>query len=87
MSVLYFITLIGGFLVMSAVGLDHETALSSVIASVGNVGPGLALVGPVANYHFIPPLGKITLMGCMLVGRLELFTMLVMFAPSFWRWR
>jgi trk system potassium uptake protein TrkH len=87
MAVLYFLTLIGGFLVMSAVGLDHETALSSVIASVGNVGPGLALVGPTANYQFIPPLGKIVLMGCMLVGRLELFTMLVLFTPSFWKWR
>ncbi len=87
MTVLYFITLIGGFLVMSAVGLDHETALSSVIASVGNVGPGLALVGPMANYQFIPPLGKIVLMGCMLVGRLELFTMLMLLTPAFWKWR
>jgi trk system potassium uptake protein TrkH len=87
MTVLYFLTIFVGFLVMSAVGLEHETALSSVIASVGNVGPGLALVGPTANYQFIPPLGKIVLMGCMLVGRLELFTMLMLFTPSFWKWR
>jgi len=87
MGVLYFMTIIGGALVMSAFGLDLETALSSVIASVGNVGPGLALVGPVANYDFIAPGGKFVLTACMLVGRLELFTVLMLFTPSFWRWR
>jgi len=87
MVVLYFLTLLVGFMVMSAVGLDLETALSSVLACVGNVGPGLALVGPTENYQFIPPVGKVTLMACMLVGRLELFTVLMLFTPSFWRWR
>ena len=87
MGVLYFITIIGGAMVMSAFGLDLETALSSVIASVGNVGPGLGLVGPNASYEFIAPAGKAILMACMLVGRLELFTMLMLFTPSFWRWR
>jgi len=87
MAVLYFLTILGAFLVMSAVGLDQETALSSVIASVGNVGPGLALVGPAANYEFINPIGKVVLMACMLVGRLELFTMLMLLTLSFWRWR
>lgn len=86
-AVLYFLTLAGAFLVMSAVGLDHETAMSSVLATVGNVGPGLAMVGPTANYFFIPPVGKIALMACMLVGRLELFTMLMLLTPAFWRWR
>jgi trk system potassium uptake protein TrkH len=87
MAVLYFLTLISGFLIMSAVGLDQETALSSVVASVGNVGPGFNLVGPVENYQFIPPVGKVVLMACMLVGRLELFTMLMLLAPAFWKWR
>jgi len=87
MSILYFATLIAGFLVMSALGLDHVTALSSVAATLGNVGPGLGLVGPTANYLCIPALGKVVLIICMLVGRLELFTVLVLFAPSFWKWR
>ncbi|MBA7507752.1 Trk system potassium uptake protein TrkH [subsurface metagenome] len=87
MSILYFATLIVGFLVMSALGLDHVTALSSVAATLGNVGPGLGLVGPTANYLFIPALGKVVLIVCMLVGRLELFTILVLFTPSFWKWR
>jgi len=86
-AILYFLTLTGAFLAMSAVGLDHETAMSSVISCVGNVGPGLAMVGPEANYQFIPAVGKVILMVCMLVGRLELFTMLMLLTPSFWRWR
>ena len=72
---------------MMALGLDLETALSSVTASIGNVGPGLGLVGPEANYLFIPPLGKGVLITLMLAGRLELFTLLVLFVPAFWRWR
>ena len=87
MAILYFGILLIGFLVMSAVGLDHVTAMSSVFATVGNVGPGLGLVGPVENYFFIPPLGKIVLIICMLVGRLELFTVLMLLVPSFWKWR
>ena len=87
MAILYLATLIIGFLVMSAMGLDHMTALSSVAATLGNIGPGFSLVGPSANYLCIPPLGKIVLIVCMLAGRLELFTILVLFAPSFWRWR
>ena len=95
MSILYFATLIVGFLVMSAVGLhdvpveqEHVTALSSVAATLGNVGPGLGLVGPAANYSSnITAAGKVVLIVCMLVGRLELFTVLVLLTPSFWKWR
>ena len=86
-AILYFVILIVGFLVMSALGLDHVTALSSVFATLGNVGPGLGLVGPGANYLFIPPLGKVVLIVCMVAGRLELLTILALFAPSFWKWR
>lgn len=91
MSILYFAILIVGFLIMSAVGreagMDQITALSSVVATLGNVGPGLGLVGPTANYLWVPALGKITMIVLMLVGRLELFTILVLFTPSFWKWR
>jgi len=87
MAIVYFVIILVGFLAMSAVGLEHVTALSSVIATLGNVGPGLALVGPISNYLFIPPAGKVVLIICMLVGRLEIFTVLMLFAPSFWKWR
>lgn len=87
MAVLYLITLIAAFLVMSALGLDQITALSSVAATMGTVGPGLGLVGPATNYALIPAAGKVVLMVCMLAGRLELLTVFALFAPSFWKWR
>ncbi|MFC2011671.1 TrkH family potassium uptake protein [Chloroflexota bacterium] len=87
MAIAYFVIIIVGFLVMSAVGLNHETALSSVLATLGNIGPGLAMVGPTANYLFISVIGKIFLILFMLVGRLELFTILMLITPPFWKWR
>lgn len=87
LTILYLATLGVSFLIMSGLGLDNMTALSSVTASLGNVGPGLGLVGPAENYFFIPPVGKGVLIFCMLAGRLELFTLLMLFTPAFWRWR
>jgi trk system potassium uptake protein TrkH len=87
MTILYLTVLIVSFLIMTAVGLDQVSALSSVAATMGMVGPGLGLVGPMANYLFIPPLGKVVLIVCMLAGRLELFTVFAILAPSFWKWR
>ena len=87
LAILYFVILVVCFLIMSGLGLDNITALSSVTASLGNVGPGLGDVGPAANYFFIPPVGKGVLIFCMLAGRLELFTLLMLFTPAFWRWR
>lgn len=86
-STLYFGALIIGFLVMSGVGLDHVTAFSSVAATLGNVGPGLGSVGPTADYSSIPALGKVTLVLCMLIGRLEFLTVMVLVSPAFWKWR
>ncbi|MEM7393825.1 MAG: potassium transporter TrkG, partial [Verrucomicrobiota bacterium] len=64
---------------------DFDTALSAVLASLGNIGPGLGEVGPMANYAHLPWEGKIILTGCMLLGRLELYTVLVMMTPGFWK--
>ena len=72
---------------MSALGLDFDTAFSSVISCIGNVGPGLGLVGPEENYLLIPVIGKIVLIVCMLAGRVEIFTLFALFTPSFWKWR
>ena len=52
---------------------------------LGNIGPGLGLVSPSCTYAWIPAAGKWVLSACMLFGRLELFTVLVLFAPAFWR--
>jgi trk system potassium uptake protein TrkH len=87
MTILYFVVAITASLAMTAVGLDLVSAISAVLANMGTVGPGLGLVGPMANYLFIPPLGKVVLIICMLVGRLELLTVFALLTPSFWKWR
>jgi trk system potassium uptake protein len=65
--------------------IDLVTAGSSVLSALANIGPGLGTVGPTSTYIAIPSFGKLVLALCMLVGRLELFTVLVLFFPSFWR--
>ena len=74
-------------LAMAAMGLDIVTAITSVIATLNNIGPGLARVGAVQNFAFIPTAGKLLLSLCMVLGRLELITILVLFMPSFWKAR
>jgi trk system potassium uptake protein TrkH len=64
---------------------DLVTATSSVAASLGNVGPGLNAVGPTQNYAAIPHAGQAVLVACMLLGRLELYTVLMLFMPSLWK--
>jgi len=71
--------------IMTILGLDIVSAMASVAATLGNVGPGLGLVGPAQNYTFIPPLGKIILILCMLLGRLEIYTVLILVIPEFWK--
>jgi trk system potassium uptake protein TrkH len=74
-----------GTFVMALLGLDFESSVGASIACLGNIGPGIGGVGPVENYSFIPSAGKWMLSFLMLIGRLELFTVLVIFSPSFWR--
>jgi len=70
---------------MALMGLDLATAVSSSIATLGNIGPGLAGVGATMNYAEIPLPGQLILSICMVLGRLELFAILVFFVPSFWK--
>jgi trk system potassium uptake protein len=70
---------------MAGLGLDVLTASSSVAATLGNIGPGLAGVGPMQNFSAIPAVGKWLLSLCMLLGRLEVFTVIVLFMPEVWR--
>ncbi|MEA2062718.1 MAG: TrkH family potassium uptake protein [Gemmatimonadota bacterium] len=70
---------------MAALGLDMITAASSVAATLGNIGPGLGAVGPMANFAEIPLIGKWVLSLCMLLGRLEIYTVIILFMPEVWR--
>ena len=81
----YILIMVISTVVMSALGLDLDSSLGSVAATLGNIGPGLGSVGPVENYANIPPIGKWFLSLLMVIGRLELFTVLVLFTPSFWK--
>jgi trk system potassium uptake protein TrkH len=70
---------------MHLMGLDFETAFSSVLACISNIGPGLAGVGAVENYAHIPTAGKILLTFCMLLGRLEFYSVLILLLPLAWK--
>lgn len=81
----YIASFLGGTMVMSFLGLDFQSSIGAVIASLGNIGPGIGSVGPVESYAHIPIAGKWVLSFLMLIGRLEIFTVLVLLNPSFWR--
>ena len=71
-------------------GADLITGITATMATLGNVGPGLGLVGPMANYGHLHPLSKLVLTGAMWVGRLEVLTVLALLRPEVWRlahWR
>ncbi|MCD6526323.1 MAG: TrkH family potassium uptake protein [Desulfuromonas sp.] len=70
---------------MAASGMDLVSGATAVIATLSNIGPGLGSVGPADNFAQVSEFGKCVLILCMLLGRLELFTVLVLFLPSFWR--
>ena len=66
-------------------GQDIITALTTSLATVGNIGPGFGRIGPADNYAFYPPAVKWLLSVAMIIGRLEIYTFLVLFTPFFWR--
>jgi len=72
---------------MTSLGLDLVSACSSVAACLGNIGPGFGIVGAAKNYAHVPTAGKWLLSICMLVGRLEIYTVLVLLMPHFWKKR
>jgi trk system potassium uptake protein TrkH len=74
-----------GTLFMTFFTPDLQTAFSSVIATLGNIGPGLGGVGAVQNYAQIPTAGQAFLTLCMMLGRLELYTVVIILMPAFWR--
>jgi len=83
--ILYMGLYVVAVLIMSFLGLDVMTSLGSVAATMGNVGPGFGLVVPVKNYFSVPDVGKWILSFCMLLGRLEIYTVIIMLAPAYWR--
>lgn len=73
-------------LILTGLGLDLDTSISGAATAVANVGPGLgAIIGPVGNFQSLPDSAKWVLAAAMLLGRLEVFTVLVLFTPGYWR--
>jgi trk system potassium uptake protein len=70
---------------LAGLGVDFVTSFSAVAATLGNIGPGFGAVGPAENFANIPVLGKWLLIWCMLLGRLEIFTVIILLVPEFWR--
>jgi trk system potassium uptake protein TrkH len=70
---------------LAGLGVDFVTAFGAVAACIGNIGPGFGMVGPVENYAPIPLLGKWLLVWCMLLGRLEIYTIIILLVPEFWK--
>jgi len=83
--ILYMLSFIVGALVFSMFQIDFESAIGLSASSLGNVGPALGDFGPVNNYAALPALGKWWAAFLMLIGRLELFTVLILLTPFFWR--
>lgn len=81
----YLACFLAATVIMVAMGLDMLSATASVAATLGNIGPGLGAVGPSLNYAPIPLPGKLLLTLLMMLGRLEIFTVLVILSPAFWK--
>ena len=82
--VLYLLIFLTSALILSVLGMDIITSVTASIATLGNIGPGLNVVGPMGSFDPIPPLGKLVLIANMWIGRLEVYTVIVLFTPEFW---
>ena len=83
--ILYMLSFIIGAVVLASLGLDFETAIGGAASSLGNIGPAFGGLSPVNNFDMLPDFGKWWTTFLMLIGRLELFTVLIILTPFFWR--
>lgn len=83
----YLLMVIAGMVVFSILGLDVDTSIGSCVSMLSNVGPGTGLVGPANNFSHVHWFSKLLMSFYMLVGRLEIYTVLFLFMPTFWRER
>jgi trk system potassium uptake protein TrkH len=83
--VIYILIFVIGTVIMTGIGLDFESAMGATITCLGYIGPGIGTVGPAGNFYHVPDIGKWVLSFLMLLGRLELFTVIIIFSPAFWK--
>ena len=82
---LYLLLFFISTLLLAAMGVDMMTSLGAVASCIGNIGPGFGTVGPAENFAHLPVPGKWLLAWCMLLGRLEIYTVIILFVPEFWK--
>ena len=82
---IYFLVFLAGAIILLVMGFDIETSLGAAVATLSNVGTGIGQVGPGGSYVFFPPLAKWLLMLLMLLGRVELFSIITLLSRSFWK--
>jgi trk system potassium uptake protein len=82
---MYIFIFVIAVLIISFEGKDMVTTISSVVATIGNIGPGFGMVGPMGNFSEMSILSKIVLSLCMIIGRLEIYPILLLMTPSFWK--
>ncbi len=82
---LYMLLFFVSTILLASMGVDMLTAIGAVASCIGNIGPGFGTVGPAENFAHLPVLGKWLLAWCMLLGRLEIYTVIILFVPEFWK--
>ncbi|HML27143.1 MAG TPA: potassium transporter TrkG, partial [Methanomethylovorans sp.] len=83
--VIYFLIFLASTFFITLMGVDILTSLTASITTLGNIGPGFNLVGPMGSFSAMPALAKVILIANMWIGRLEVFTVVVLFTPEFWK--
>jgi trk system potassium uptake protein TrkH len=81
----YFLIFVAGTLLLVFLGIDGSTASSSVATCMAGIGPGIGSVGPAGNFAHLPEAGKVILVMLMIIGRLEIYTVIMLFSKTFWR--
>ena len=82
---IYFFVIVAGVMILLSMGVDFQTSLGASVATLGNAGTAIGSVGPFGSYVFMPQIAKWMLMLFMLLGRLELFTLIILFSRNFWK--
>lgn len=82
---MYFIIFATGSIILSFTGLDGKTAASSAATAMAGIGPGIGTVGPASNFAHLSDFAKLTMSALMILGRLEIYTVLILFTRNFWR--
>ena len=81
----YMLVILGAALIISLDGFSYTVSFTAALTCVSNVGPGLEVIGPAGNFAAFSGLSKLVMSLCMIIGRLEIFPILILFTPSAWK--